>query len=72
MSLGLSVLICLLSVGLMAGRIYEILAITDPQTGLLYTQGIALNPLLLVLFVAITVCCGVIIFGAEKKAEPFF
>lgn len=72
MSLILSVLICLLSIGIMAGRVYEILSLTDSATGFLITKGIALNPVLLAIFVVITICCGVIIFGGEKNAEPFF
>ncbi len=72
MSLGLSVLICLLSVGILAGRVYEILSLTDWETGFLITKGIALNPVLLAIFVLITVCCGVLIWGGEKNTEPFF
>ena len=49
MSLGLTVLICICSVGILAGRIYEILRLTDIETGFLITEGIALNPVLLVL-----------------------
>ena len=72
MSLGLTVLICICSVGILAGRIYEILRLTDIETGFLITEGIALNPVLLVLFAVITVCCGMIIFGSEKDDAPFF
>ena len=72
MSLGLSVLICILSAGMLAGRIYEILRLTDPSTGFLITKGIAFNPLLLAISIVVAVCCGVVIFGAEKENEPFY
>ena len=72
MALGLSVLICIMTVGLLAGRVYETISLTDMETGFLVTKVLALNPLLIALFLLITVCCGVMIFGKEKKAEPFF
>ena len=72
MSLFLSVLVCLFSVGILAGRIYEIISLTDPVTGFLITKGIALNPVLLALFILITVCSGVIIFGNTKTKEIFY
>ena len=72
MALGLSVLICIMTVGLLAGRVYEIFRLTDMETGFLVTNGLALNPALIALFLLITVCCGVMIFGKEKRAEPFF
>ena len=72
MSLVLSVIICLISIGILAGRVYEILMLTDAQTGFLITQGIATNPLLLAIFIVITICCGIIIFGGEKQSEPFY
>lgn len=72
MSLFLSVVVCLFSVGILAGRIYEIISLTDPATGFLITKGIALNPVLLVLFIVITVCSGVIIFGKTNTKEVFY
>lgn len=72
MSLILSLLLSLCSVGILAGRIYEILKLTNIETGFLITEGIALNPVLLGLFVLITICCGVLIFGREKDPAPFF
>lgn len=72
MSLILSLLLSLCSVGILAGRIYEILKLTDIETGFLITEGIALNPVLLGLFVLITICCGILIFGREKDPAPFF
>ena len=72
MSLILSLLLSLCSVGILAGRIYEILKLTNIETGFLITEGIALNPVLLGLFVLITICCGILIFGREKDPAPFF
>lgn len=72
MALGLSVLICIMTIGLLAGRVYEIIRLTDPETGFLITKGLAFNPVLLALFLLITVCCAIVVFGGEKKAETFF
>ena len=72
MAVGLTVMLAWISVGILAGRVYEIISLTDMETGFLVTKGLALNPLLIALFLLITVCCGVMIFGKEKKAEPFF
>ena len=72
MALGLSVLICIMTIGLLAGRVYEIIRLTDPETGFLITKGLAFNPVLLALFLLITVCCAIVIFGGEKKVESFF
>lgn len=55
-----------------AGRIYELLNITDFTTGFLSAKGIVANPLTVVLIVLVAVCCGVIIFsdkGAPQKRK---
>ncbi len=72
MTIALTVLLSLLSLGILAGRIYEILRLTDPQTGFFIYKGIVFNPYILVIFTVITVCCAVIIFGGNKKVKPFF
>ena len=72
MAVGLSILVCVLSVGMLAGRIYEILYLTDLSTGFLVTKGIALNAVLTAIFAVIVICCAVILFGKEKTVKPFF
>lgn len=72
MSLTLTVLISLLSAGMLAGRVYEILNLTDVQTGFLLVNGIVLNPYIMAVFVVIAVCCGILIFGSYKKVKPFY
>ena len=72
MTIALTVLLSLLSLGILAGRIYEILKLTDPQTGFFIYKGIIFNPYILVIFTVITVCCAVLIFGGNKKVKPFF
>ena len=69
MAVGLSILVCLLSVGMLAGRIYEILYLTDSSTGFLVTKGIALNPVLTAIFAVIVICCAVILFGKELSVD---
>lgn len=72
MSLTLTVLLSLLSAGVLAGRVYEILNLTDSATGFLLVGGIILNPYILALFVVITLCCGIIIFSQYKITEPYY
>ena len=72
MSLTLTILLALLSAGLLAGRVYEILYLTDAATGFLLVNGIVMNPYILGIFAVITVCCGILIFGSYKKAAPFY
>ena len=72
MTIALTVLLSLLSLGILAGRIYEILKLTDPQTGFFIYKGIVFNPYILVIFTVITICCAVLIFGGNKKVKPFF
>ena len=55
-----------------AGRIYELLNLTDFTTGFLSAKGIVANPLTVALIVLVAVCCGVIIFsgkGAPQKRK---
>ena len=72
MTIALTVLLSLFSLGILAGRIYEILKLTDPQTGFFIYKGIVFNPYILVIFTVITICCAVLIFGGNKKVKPFF
>ena len=72
MTIALTGLLSLLSLGILAGRIYEILKLTDPQTGFFIYKGIVFNPYILVIFTVITICCAVLIFGGNKKVKPFF
>jgi len=72
MTIALTVLLSLLSLGILAGRIYEILKLTDPKTGFFIYKGIVFNPYILVIFTVITICCAVLIFGGNKKVKPFF
>lgn len=72
MTIALTVLLSLLSLGILAGRIYEILKLTDAETGFFIYKGIVFNPYILVIFIVITVCCAVLIFGGNKKVQPFF
>ena len=72
MSLTLTVLLSLLSAGILAGRVYEILNLTDAFTGFLIVNGVVMNPYVIGLFVVITLCCGILIFGSGKAAVPYY
>ncbi len=72
MVLALNILLSILSVGILAGRVYEILNVTDAATGFLTSTGIVFNPYILVIYLVITICCGIIIFENSKKSAPFF
>lgn len=72
MTIALTVLLGLLSLGILAGRVYEILKLTDIETGFFIYKGIVFNPYILIIFTVITICCAVIIFGGSKKVQPFF
>ncbi len=72
MAVFLTILLSGLSLGILAGRVYEILNLTDAATGFFYYKGIVFNPYILGLFVLITLCCGIIIFGDKKDDTPFF
>lgn len=72
MTIGLTVLLGLLSAGVLAGRVYEILKLTDAQTGFFLYKGVVFSPYILIIFAVITVCCGIIIFGDSRNEQPFF
>ena len=72
MSLALTILLSLLSAGILAGRVYEIINLTDANTGFLLVNGIVMNPYILGIFAVITLCCGILIFGSCRKAEPYY
>ena len=72
MAISLTIIVCLLSAGILAGRIYEILKLTDPQTGFFVYKGIVLNPAIIAVFTVIVICCGIIILGDNKEVKPFF
>lgn len=72
MATAVTVLIGILSAGLLAGRIYELLRLIDPATGFFIYKGIVFNPVVLALFAVIVICCGVLVFGDEKTQSSFF
>lgn len=72
MSLTLTILLSLISAGILAGRVYEILNLTDAATGFLLVKGVVLSPYILGLLAVIVVCCGVIIFSQFKVVEPYY
>ena len=72
MAISLTIIVCILSAGILAGRIYEILKLTDPQTGFFIYKGIVLNPVIISVFTVIVICCGIIILGDNKEVKPFF
>lgn len=72
MTIVLTVMLALISLGILAGRVYEIVKITDANTGFFIYKGIVFNPYILAIFAVITVCCAVIIFGGSKDEKPFF
>ena len=72
MSLTLTILLSLFSAGILAGRVYEILNLTDASTGFLLVNGIIMNPYILGIFAVITLCCGILIFGSYKTVKPYY
>ena len=72
MAVFLTILLSTLSLGILAGRVYEILNLTDAATGFFYYKGIVFTPHILLLFLLTVVCCGIIIFGDRKDDTPFF
>lgn len=72
MSLTLTVLLSLISAAILAGRVYEILNLTDAATGFLLVGGVVMNPYILALVAVITLCCGIIIFSQYKVVEPYY
>ncbi|MBE6887544.1 MAG: hypothetical protein E7484_03885 [Ruminococcaceae bacterium] len=72
MTIGLMVLIGLLSAGILVGRVYEILKLTDETTGFFLYKGIVFNPYILIIFIIITLCCTVLVLGSCKNSRPFF
>ena len=67
MTLFLNILFTVVSVMYLAGRMYEIISITDLTTGFLTAPGVVTTPAMAAIIVVIAVCCGVIIFSADKK-----
>lgn len=72
MSLTLTILLSLFSAGILAGRVYEILNLTDVSTGFLLVNGIVMNPYILGIFVVIALCCGILIFSSYKTVKPYY
>lgn len=72
MSLTLTILLSLFSAGILAGRVYEILNLTDVSTGFLLVNGIVMNPYILGIFVVITLCCGILVFSSYKVVKPYY
>jgi len=71
MSLTLTIILSLLSAAILAGRVYEILMLTD-ATGFLVVGGVVLNPYIIGIFAVITLCCGIIIFGGYTAVKPYY
>lgn len=72
MTIILNALLIIISIGIFAGRMYEILYITDMQTNFLLHKGIIFNPYILPIFIIIALCCGILILGGLKTKKKFF
>ena len=72
MSLVLTILLSLISAALLAGRVYEILYLTDTTTGFLMVNGVVFNAYIPAIFAVIVICCGVIVFAQDKTVAPFY
>ena len=72
MSFALTILLSVLSAAIMAGRVFELLNLTDLQTGLLIVNGVVFNPVIIAIFTLIAVCSGIIIFGGLKTVKPYY
>ena len=66
MVLFLNVLFILVSVLFFTGRLYEVVFLMEEGTNFLAQPGIVTRPLMIVIVLLISVCCGVLIF-ADKK-----
>ncbi|MEG0019647.1 MAG: hypothetical protein RR728_03785 [Oscillospiraceae bacterium] len=72
MALVLNILLSAISMGIFAGRLYELINLTDAATNFITFNGIIFNPYILPIFVLITICCGVLILGDIKSGKVFF
>jgi len=63
----LNILFIGVSVLFFAGRLYEIMFITDMRTGFLLNKGVVSTPLMMSFVFLIAICCGVIIFAGDNK-----
>ncbi len=69
MSLFLNVLFVLVSVMYMTGRLYEISTLMDISTGFITVSPVVTSVAMMAIICIIAVCCGVIIFSAEKTTK---
>lgn len=72
MALILNILLSIASVGIFAGRLYELINLMDSETNFLLYKGVVFNPYILPIFIIITVCCGILILGDIKAGKTFF
>lgn len=71
MAVILNLIIFALSAGVMCGRVFEILNLTDHKTGFLMYQGIVFNPYILLILFIIIVCSGILLLGGRKSINSF-
>ncbi len=69
MTLFLNVLFVLVSVMYMTGRLYEISSLMDVTTGFITGSPVVSSALMMVIICVIALCCGVIMFSAEKNTK---
>ena len=69
MSVFLNVLFIAVSVFYLTGRLYEINFVMDPRTGFLSGEAIVTSAVMMLIICLMAVCCGIIIFAAEKQPK---
>lgn len=71
MTIFLNGLMVFMSVLFFAGRLYEVTALMDAQTGFLSAGAIVTSPLMLRVLFLMSVCCGILLFASDtKKVKP--
>lgn len=68
MTVFLNLLFVLVAVLFFAGRLYEVIFLLEEGTGFLSQSGIVTTPLMLVIVLLISICCGVLIY-ADKRPQ---
>ena len=69
MTVILNVLLAGVALLFFAGRLYEIIALTDTATGFLTGNAIVTAPLMMLVICVMSVCCGVIMFAGEYHGK---
>ena len=69
MSVFLNVLFIAVSVFYLTGRLYEINFVMDSRTGFLSGEAIVTSAVMMLIICLMAVCCGIIIFAAEKQPK---